>query len=442
MGPVVDPVTSDGTLPASADVVVVGGGIVGVATALALAERGVEVLLLEKGGVAAEQSSRNWGWIRVMGRDLREVPLMLEAQRLWDDLAPRLDTDIGYRRSGILYVSATEAEVAHRDAWVAAAQPFGVSSRQIGRDAAVKLMPGLVKSPLGALHTPTDARAEPQKAAPALARLARSLGARIVTGCAVRGFDRMAGRMSGVVTERGLVRTSAVVVASGAWSRLLLKSVGATLPQLKVRNSVARTRPVATGLDGAAALAGFAYRRRLDGGFTVADGDRNQHSLVPDSLRFFRAFQPAFRAEGESVQIGFGGRFFDEMREIRPVPLDRPGAFERVRVLDPAPDVGAVTRAVAAMERAFPGLGPLAVEQIWAGLIDVTPDAVPVIGPVEAVPGLVVATGFSGHGFGIGPGAGRLAAELVTGAPPVVDPAPFRLSRFFDGTPITLAPPV
>ncbi|WP_075217975.1 NAD(P)/FAD-dependent oxidoreductase [Mongoliimonas terrestris] len=442
MGPPLDFVPSDDTLPASADVVVIGAGIVGIGTALALAESGVDVLVLEKGVVAGEQSSRNWGWIRVMGRDLREVPLMLEAQRLWDHLAPRLDVDIGYRRSGILYVSATEAEVANREAWVAAARPFGVSSRQIGADAVLALMPGLARRPMGALHTPTDARAEPQKAAPALARLARSLGARIVTGCAVRGFDRMGGRIAGVVTERGVVRAGAVVVAGGAWSRLLLKGVGVTLPQLKVRNSVARTRPVAGGPDGAAALAGFAYRRRLDGGFTVADGDRNVHTLVPDSFRFLRAFVPAFRAEGESVQIGFGRRFLDELREIRPVPLDRPGVFERTRVLDPEPDIGAANRAVAAMARAFPGLGPLAVEQIWAGLIDVTPDAMPAIGTVEAVPGLVVATGFSGHGFGIGPGAGRLAADLVTGAPPVVDPAPFRLSRFLDGTPVTLAPPV
>ncbi|WP_181708597.1 NAD(P)/FAD-dependent oxidoreductase [Chthonobacter rhizosphaerae] len=442
MGPPLDPVPSDDTLPASADVVVVGGGIVGVATTLALAERGVDVLLLEKGVIAGEQSSRNWGWIRVMGRDLREVPLMLEAQRLWDALAPRLDTDIGYRRTGILYVSATEREVANRDAWVAAARPFGVTSRQIGADAALALMPGLALRPLGALHTPSDARAEPQKAAPALARLARGLGARIVTGCAVRGFDRSAGRIAGVVTERGVVRTSAVVVAGGAWSRLILKGVGVALPQLKVRNSVARTRPVPAGPDGAAALAGFAYRRRFDGGFTIADGDRNEHTLVPDSVRFFRAFQPAFRAEGESVQLGLGRRFLDELREIRPVPLDRPGAFERTRVLDPEPDKASAARAVAAMERAFPTLGTLPVEQVWAGLIDVTPDAVPVIGPVETVPGLLVATGFSGHGFGIGPGAGRLAADLVTGAPPIVDPAPFRLSRFLDGTPVTLAPPV
>jgi glycine/D-amino acid oxidase-like deaminating enzyme len=91
---------------------------------------------------------------------------------------------------------------------------------------------------------------------------------------------------------------------------------------------------------------------------------------------------------------------------------------------------------------ALPALRQVEPVQIWAGLIDVTPDAVPVISHAEAVPGLVIATGFSGHGFGIGPGAGHLVADLVTGDRPIVDPAEFRLSRFSDGTPIEIAPHV
>jgi glycine/D-amino acid oxidase-like deaminating enzyme len=124
------------------------------------------------------------------------------------------------------------------------------------------------------------------------------------------------------------------------------------------------------------------------------------------------------------------------------VPIDRPGGFVRHRVLDPNPDSRRALKALEAAGKAFPFLRETKVQQIWAGLIDVTPDAVPVISPADAVPGLIIATGFSGHGFGIGPGAGHLVADLVTGKTPIVDPTPFRLSRFFDGTPITLAPPV
>lgn len=133
---------------------------------------------------------------------------------------------------------------------------------------------------------------------------------------------------------------------------------------------------------------------------------------------------------------------WNELFEIGTVPLDRPGAFERHRVLDPNPDSRRALRALDAAGRALPFLRKTKVQQIWGGLIDVMPDAVPVISPAETVPGLIVATGFSGHGFGIGPGAGHLVADLVTGEKPIVDPTPFRLSRFLDGTPITIAPPV
>ncbi len=110
--------------------------------------------------------------------------------------------------------------------------------------------------------------------------------------------------------------------------------------------------------------------------------------------------------------------------------LDQATPFEAVRVLDPAPREGVLAEARAALSRAFPAFAAMQVAQSWGGLMDVTPDAVPVIDRVAALPGFFLATGFSGHGFGIGPGAGRLIADLVAGDAPVVDPAPFRFSRF------------
>jgi glycine/D-amino acid oxidase-like deaminating enzyme len=107
-------------------------------------------------------------------------------------------------------------------------------------------------------------------------------------------------------------------------------------------------------------------------------------------------------------------------------------------VLDPAPDIATNLKVQKRITAAFPGFAAMRIEQHWAGLIDVTPDAVPVISGVDALPGFVIATGFSGHGFGIGPAAGRLAADFATGAPPIVDPKAFRFSRFSDGSPITV----
>ena len=113
--------------------------------------------------------------------------------------------------------------------------------------------------------------------------------------------------------------------------------------------------------------------------------------------------------------------------------LDETSPFERTRVLDPKPDERILDRAIANLRRAYPVFESVQVAERWGGLIDVTPDAIPVISPVEALPGFYLATGFSGHGFGIGPGAGRLAAELVSGAAPSVDPSPYRFARFAEG---------
>lgn len=258
----------------------------------------------------------------------------------------------------------------------------------------------------------------------------------------MRGVEKSAGRVSAVVTEKGRIETSTVVLAGGAWSRLFCKGLGIRLPQLKVRNTVLRTAPVEGGPAGAGATATYAYRKRLDGGYTIATAGANLHPLVPDTLAFFRDFRAARRAEGEAVQAGLSAQSWRELFEIASVPLDRPGAFERHRILDPRPDPKSVLKAFEEARKALPKLRTVEPVQIWAGLIDVTPDVVPVISHAKEVPGLVIATGFSGHGFGIGPGAGHLVADLVTGDPPIVDPSEFRLSRFSDGSPIEIAPPV
>jgi len=440
--PTLDPTETDQILPGKADVVVIGGGIIGVSTALFLAERGVDVVLCEKGVLGGEQSSRNWGWVRVMGRDRREIPLAIEALNIWDGLDVRVGGNTGFRRSGILYIAESETDTANHAAWLKLAQAHGLDTRQIGPDETASVMLGSGRRYNGALYTPSDARAEPQKAVPAIATGARRAGARILTGCAVRGIEKSAGRISAVTTEKGRIETTAVVLAGGAWSRLFCKGLDIRLPQLKVRNSVLRTSAVNRGPDGAGATSTYAYRKRLDGGYTIANGGINMHALVPDSFAFFQDFQPARKAEGESVQLGLSARSWQELFEISAVPLDRPGAFERHRILDPKPDAKSALKAFRAAADALPVLRDTQVRQFWAGLIDVTPDAVPVISTLDSIPGLVIATGFSGHGFGIGPGAGHLAADLVMGTTPIVDPAPFRFTRFSDGTPIEIAPPV
>ncbi|MGH6644976.1 MAG: NAD(P)/FAD-dependent oxidoreductase, partial [Bradyrhizobium sp.] len=182
----------------------------------------------------------------------------------------------------------------------------------------------------------------------------------------------------------------------------------------------------------------FAFRKRADGGYSVAHGGISTAEITPDSFRLFGAFLPAFRQEWRHIRLHLGQQFLTEMRWKRRWKSDETTPFEQIRVLDPVPDNRLLDQALANLRKAHPAFAGVVEAQRWGGLIDVTPDAVPVISDVAAVPGFFVATGFSGHGFGLGPGAGRLMADIVAGDSPIVDPAPFRFSRFSDGSKVTV----
>jgi len=206
------------------------------------------------------------------------------------------------------------------------------------------------------------------------------------------------------------------------------------LPQLKVRASVARTTAVENGPVPALWDGPTAFRKRADGGYTIADGSRIVVPLTPDCFRFFLPYLPLFKMEWQGVRLKFDERFRAEWHEATPVPCDRPSPYEGMRILNPQPDRRYLEELLTRMRSRYPAFAHASIAQSWAGFIDVTPDAIPVISEVETVSGLIVATGFSGHGFGISPGAGHLVADLVCGVEPIVSPREFRLSRFFDGS--------
>ena len=428
-------VSSDQALPREAAVCVIGGGVAGVSTALELAERGIDVVLLEKGEIAAEQSSRNWGWCRQMGRDPREIPLIKISLALWDRMNARVGGETGFTRCGILYLCENEEQLAARTSWYEKnAKPFGLSSRMIGAEEANALQPGCTRPWKGALYTPDDARAEPFVAVPLMAEALRRMGGKVFTQCAVRGLETKAGRVSAVVTERGSIACDTVVLAGGAWSRRFCGNLGIALPQLTVVNSVMRTEPIDTGLTRSCSGGHFAFRKRMDGGFTVTHNHYSVADIMPDSFRLFADFLPALRLDWSGIRLRLGKRFLDEARLKRRWALDEVSPFEEVRVLDPEPVHEILDEAEKHLKDYYPAFRPMKVAERWAGCIDAVPDAVPVISRVDALPGFHLCTGFSGHGFGLGPGAGKLMAEIVTGETACVDATPFRYSRFFDGS--------
>jgi glycine/D-amino acid oxidase-like deaminating enzyme len=433
---------ADNPLPQAVDVAIIGGGIVGCSAAYYLGRRGVAVALFEKGRVAGEQSGRNWGWVRQQGRSPVELPLMMQSLRLWKDLQSDLDEDIGFRQGGSLYLAEDAARLSELGEWLAVARDHDLDTRLLSAREVGGILEGGGDRWAGALYTASDGRAEPGRAAAAIARGAYRNGAKIVSHCAVRGIERAAGRVQAVVTEAGIVSARAVVCAGGAWTRLFCGSLGITVPQLTVLGTVARTAPAKQLLEGQAWLPGIAIRRRADGGYTVAHGSSTLHPLTPATLRFARKFLPAFRQGHDSPRLGFGREFFRALATPRRWDLDRPSPFERERVLDPAPEQKVLAQMRDALWRWFPEIASAPFVETWAGMIETSPDVLPIISAVEGHADFYVATGFSGHGFGIGPGAGRLVADLVSGnADPTVLPA-FRLGRFFDGSPIRPGPAV
>jgi glycine/D-amino acid oxidase-like deaminating enzyme len=421
--PVITAVASSPEFPKRADVVVIGAGIIGISTALALQARGLQVVVVEKGEVAAEQSSRNWGWCRQMGRDPREIPLIKVSMDLWRGLNNRIEAETGFRTCGVLYLSETEAELAQNVGWYEKyARAHGLLSRVLTAAEAKALAPGSTVAWRGGLYTEDDGRAEPFIAVAAMADYFKRQGGTVLTRCAARGFETSAGRVSAVVTERGY------------WSERFLANLNIRFPQSGVISSVMRTSVIDLGHERTFAGGRFAARKRLDGGYTVAHNLYSVADLTPNHLRYMTDFLPILKMDLKAVKLRFGRRFVEEWQMPRHWQLDQVSPFEQVRILDPAPYGHLLDAAVDALQAAYPAFSAMRVEETWAGMIDVTPDAVPVIDKIDQVPGLYLASGFSGHGFGLGPGAGQLMADIVTGAPTCVDPMPFRFSRFHDGS--------
>ena len=253
------------------------------------------------------------------------------------------------------------------------------------------------------------------------------LGASVHQSCAARGLELEAGRVAGVVTEAGVIRTRTVVLAGGAWASSFCRQLGIRFPQAAVRSSILAVGPGAEGPD-ALHTSRVSLTRRGDGGYTLAVSGTARVDPTPQQIRFARQFLPMFARRLRVLAPG-GLQAWRAGHETRARwALDRPTPMERTRILDPRPDAGMIRETLARARELLPGLARVPVTAEWAGYIDSTPDGVPAIGET-AVPGLILAAGFSGHGFGIGPGAGHMIADLVTGARPILDPAPYSPAR-------------
>ncbi|MCZ2849898.1 NAD(P)/FAD-dependent oxidoreductase [Modestobacter sp. VKM Ac-2978] len=431
-------------IPAEADVVVIGAGIAGISTALYLKQFGLRTVVSEKRFVGGEALSRNFGWVYTNALHHNKVPLAVLAKDIWMGFADRFGFDVGVRRNGNLQLIANEEHLAVQSAWQREATqrfPRDVDARILGRDEIEDLIPNAGRQFIGALHQPSDGSAEPTHAVPVISKGARAEGVKVFAPVAVRGIETAGGAIHSVVMELGEVRTKRVVEAASDWSRLFLGNLGVDLPQQGIASSLMRVKG-GTAFRGAGIGGGAAWREQIDGSYAIGV---TMHAVpvTLDSFRLLPHFLPALklalgnRAE-RLLSVQVGSDLLASLRTKRMWRNDEVTEFERVRMLTARPMVKAGDRGLAAVQELLPALRDAAIVERWAGVVDATPDYTSVVSEVPAIPGLFVNTGHGAQGYSLGPGVGRLAAEIIAEKPTSIDADMFRFSRFSDGSPLRI----
>lgn len=381
------------------DIIVIGGGITGTAAALELAKEGHRVTLLEGRSIAAMASGWTLAGVRQSGRDRAELPLATAAVAIWPTLNERLEADVQYRRRGNLRLARNEAEVKVIRDLVQRQAGEGLDLSFLPSNAEVRgIAPAISEHVLAASFCPTDGHADPIKTTHAFAKAAQREGAVIREGVAARAICTAHGRVTGVETSAGFMAAGTVVVAAGINTPALLAPLGLDLPLRVTVVHVLQTEPLPASFEQVfgVANADCAGRQQVDGRFRFTTGSR-------------------------------------------PWPGD-PATWTDAAL---APNAGDKARLVDLAGHVLPVLALAPIARAWGGLIDLTPDALPVLDAPPEVAGLVVAAGFSGHGFCLGPISGEVIADLALSRRSRFDLSPFRLSRFageaLSATPVPLS---
>ena len=373
-------------MSAASDVLVIGGGISGLAAAFECVKAGASVTLVEARQLGAMASTWTLGGVRQSGRDPAELPLAQAAVARWLALDEELGAPTGYRQRGNLRLARTPDEVETLRTMVAAQRALGLALDLLTDPAAIRaIAPAIGPSVLAASFCPGDGHADPERTLAAYAGAARRLGARIEEQTPAMRLITTNGRVTGVETPQGPRSAGTVILTGSVHAPGLLAPLGLDLPMAAKRVCVMQTVPAAPAFEQV---------------FGVANADCAGRQELSGRYRF---------------TTGIGDW-----------PGD-PAAWSETTL---RPSVAECAALIARVVPLLPVLAGAGLDRVWGGLIDLTPDALPVLDAPASHPGLVIGAGFSGHGFGIGPVTGEILCALALGHAPRFDCAPFRLSRF------------
>lgn len=367
------------------DVVVIGAGISGAATAYELACRGASVTLIDRFAPAAMASGWTLAGVRQSGRHPAEWPLAQAAVALWSDLSDRLDAPTHYRRGGNLRCARNETEAALIRRLVEAQSANGFDIRFVPQDELPLMAPLLSRGVLCASFCANDGHADPIATVNAYVRAAERLNVRTLFGERVRAIEVEGGRVRGVVTDQERLPTERVVLAAGVFSNELLEPLGHRVPFETMSATMVRSMPLSP---------------QLVPVIGVANGDMTARQEAQGHIRF-----------------GGGHEHWDGAMTEDPLPSVRPAAQS-------------VHELLGRLASLIPSFANLRIERMWCGLIDQAPDAIPVIDVLPDIEGLTVAAGFSGHGFCLGPATGKILSALALGERSPLPIEPFAIGRF------------
>ncbi len=371
--------------PHRSDVIVVGGGIMGAATAFFLRRRGKSVALIERGLIGQQASGTNFGNVRRQGRFLPQLPLANRSREIWGRLNELIGEDAEFIASGHLRITYDDAMTERIEAYARDARPYGLDLTIIGGNALRERFPFLGPEVRAGSYAPHDGHANPRLAAPAFGRAARREGAVVFERTEIVAVERDGGEFRVEATDGRIFRAPQLMIAAGAWGNRLSTQFGEPVPLVTHGPQMAVTEPVPYELEpvlgvSTTKLEETVYLRQVKRGNIVFGGA----SRGPASAETMRA---TVKPENTLLQ------------------------FEQIT-------------------RIVPALNRLNIIRVWSGIESYLPDDIPIMGPSARVDGLYYAFGFCGHGFQLGPGVGDVMAELIATGETSTPIEPFAMARF------------